>query len=128
MSAEPQEDKIVYEALTSSPEILASWMQEHMSQQLTAYMTGLNDEKMVGRWATGKTSPPSVRLYRLQQGYIAARLLSDKFGDSTARSWFMGTNRMMGDVSPAGALRESDGTDGLKLVPAARAFIEGSFS
>lgn len=122
-----REDSVSRDAMTKSVSELAAWMQANLSQQLTAYMTDLKDPKVVGRWAAGKSEPKASRLWRLQQGYIAARVLTDEFGERTARSWFMGSNRALDDQSPAAVLRESDEKSGVSIIPAARAFAEGAF-
>lgn len=116
------------DAITLPTSQIAAWMQENLSQQLTAHLTGLKDPKMVGRWASGKAEPKTARLWRLQEGYIAARVLTEEFGARTTRSWFMGTNPALGDTSPATLLRDSDQQSGITIIPAARAFAEGAFT
>jgi hypothetical protein len=93
------------EAVQADPSRLAAWLQEHLGQQLTAYLTGLRDQKMVGRWAAGRTRPRDISLYRLQYAYQAARMLVGAYGDNIARWWFAGTNSLLDDRAPAWVLR-----------------------
>ena len=105
-------------------------MQEHLGQQLTAYLAGLRDPKMVGRWAstTHKTEPQPLKLYRLQAGYQAARLLSAAYGDSTARSWLFGTNTALDDEAPASVLRHGETPEDWRhVMRAAKTFVSGDW-
>lgn len=117
------------EALTRQPDELARWLQEHLGQKVAAFSVGLSDAKMVGRYASGRVRPRDTVLWRMQHAYQAARLLVDAFGDVTARSWFFGTNNLLGDRAPALVLREATGpADISSVVPAARTFVAGGFS
>jgi hypothetical protein len=121
------ETEMMHEAYTAEPKALAGWLQEHLGQQLVAYLAGLRDVKTVGRWARGEAEPRDLRLYRLQRAYVAAQLLVAAYGDRTARSWFVGSNPLLDDASPARVLREGSIELDARVPGAARAFLEGGF-
>ncbi len=105
---------------------IALYLQEHLGQRVTAYLSGIKDAKMVGQWAKGKRQPRDPSAFRLRQAYPAARLLVDTFGNETAKAWFFGTNQRLDDEAPAYVLRYGETPDDFRLVlPAARAFIQG---
>ncbi len=106
---------------------IAQFLQSHLGQRVTAYLGGVKDQKIVGRWAAGKGTPREKVRSRLRCGYEAARLLVDAFGDETAQAWFFGSNHLMEDEAPAYVLRYAENPDDYRmLIPATRAFIEGS--
>lgn len=117
------------EAVQASPETLASFLQEHLGQQMTAYLAGLKDQKMVGKWASGRVQPRDQSLWRMQYAYQAARLMVGAYGDSTARSWFFGTNSVLDGEAPAWVLRHGDTPEDWRdVVPAAKHFIVGGYA
>jgi hypothetical protein len=117
------------EALTAPPERLAAWLQDHLGQQIAAYLAGLKDAETVGRWASGKARPRGLALSRMQSGYQAARLVGAAYGDTTARSWLFGTNPVLGGAAPAAVLRDGRAPeDWNDVVPAALQFIDGGAS
>jgi hypothetical protein len=112
-------------ALTSDAEA-AKYLSEHLGQQLTAYVCGVKDLKTVGRWASGDVAPRAGALMRLRVAFFAAVVLVDAYGSETARSWFMGTNGVLGD-SPAWVLRHGQNLDDLRLVvPVAKEFASAA--
>ena len=120
------------EAVTTGFPEVAGWLQEHLGQQLTAYLAGLRDAKVVGRGRRG--SPPRATAeVRIRTANTAAlpfvgrererRMLVDAFGVKTTRAWFLGSNSRLDDEAPAWLLRHAgDPGDVRFLVPAARAF------
>lgn len=122
----PTPDAVSREALTLGADDLARWLQEHLGQKLAAHALGLKDPKMVGRYGAGTHHPRDAVLFRMQAAYVAGRLLDDAFGPVAAKSWFFGSNRMLGDRAPAMVLREADAPGDLDgLMPAVRAFVSG---
>lgn len=106
---------------------MATYLQEHLGQKLTAYLAGLRNAKMVGQWAQGKVSPPAVTRERLRAAYHATLLLSGSYGDEAARGWFFGANSSLDDRAPAAVLREAEDPDEMAAVaPLARAFVRGA--
>ncbi len=106
---------------TSAPEI-ARYFQDLVGQKLTAYMTGVNDPKAVGKWASGKRAPHGESERRLRDAYQIAMLISNYDSDSTVRAWLVGMNPLLGDRSPAAVIAESD--DGAaQALAAAKAFL-----
>lgn len=110
------------EAVTADFSEVAGWLQAELGQQLTAYLAGLRDPKVVGKWRKG--SPPRAAAeFRLRTAYSAARMLVDAYGANTARAWFLGSNSRLDDEAPAWLLRHAAEPGDVRfLVPAARAF------
>jgi hypothetical protein len=103
---------------------IAAFLREHLGQRLTAYISGLNDPKMVTRWIAGQSTPRDYAQRRLREGYQATRLLVSAYGDETAKAWFFGSNARLGDEAPAYLLRHAKSWEDLRpIVPAARAFV-----
>jgi hypothetical protein len=103
---------------------IASFLREHLGRRMTAYISGVNDPKMVARWIAGDSTPRDHPQRRLREGYQAARLLVSAYGDETAKAWFFGSNTRLDDQAPAYVLRHAKSWDEQRLiVPAARAFV-----
>jgi hypothetical protein len=110
------------EAVTADFPAVAGWLQDNLGQQLTAYLAGLRDPKVVGKWRRG-TAPRATSEFRLRTAYSAARMLVDAYGANTARAWFLGSNSRLDDEAPAWLLRHAGEPGDVRfLVPAARAF------
>lgn len=102
---------------------IARFLQQTLGQQLTAYLAGLRDPKMVGRWASGKVEPRDLAQAKLRTAFQAARMIVEAYGVETARAWFVGSNTRLDDEAPARVLRHATGIDDLRfVVPTARAF------
>lgn len=106
---------------------IAASLQERLGQRATAYLSGVKDAKMVGRWARGKVKPRELAELRLRAAYPAAALLVSAYGPDTARAWFFGTNTRLGGEAPAYLLRHGQ-PPFQELLPAARAFVQGDVS
>ena len=110
------------ESVTTAFSVVAGWLQDQLGQQLTAYLAGLREPKVVGKWRRGKP-PRATAEFRLRTAYSAARMLVDAYGPNTARAWFLGSNTRLDDEAPAWLLRHSEEPGDVRfLVPAARAF------
>jgi hypothetical protein len=106
---------------------LASYLQEHLGQRLTAYLAGLKDVKMVGQWAKGRVEPPAITRERLRAAFYATALFLVRYGDAAAQGWFFGANSSLDDRAPAAVLRDAETPDELALiVPLARAFVRAA--
>lgn len=97
--------QIEIDALRSGISEIAAYLQEHLGQRLTAYLSGLKDPKTVGQWAMGRVEPRDVASLRLRHGYQAARLIAEAFGDETAKAWLFGSNSQLRGDAPAFVLR-----------------------
>lgn len=105
---------------------IASFLRQHLGGRMTAYISGVNDPKMVTRWIAGRSTPRPQPQSRLRESYQAARLLVSMYGDETARAWFSGSNAQLDDQAPAYVLRKARSWEELRvIVPAARAFVAG---
>lgn len=99
------------------------FLQESLGQQVTAYLSGLKDSKVVGLWAKGKAKPRFPAEMRLRYAYQATSMLVPAYGSDTAKSWFFGSNSRLDDKAPGSILRHANTPEDLQLlVPAARAF------
>ena len=102
---------------------IATYLQLHLGQKLTAYLSGVSEPKTVGRWAAGRTRPRDERELRLRDAFKATRMLVDAFGTSTAKAWWVGSNVRLDDRAPAAILRyAADPEARQSVVPAARIF------
>ena len=117
-------ERIELDAARSGISDVASYLQEHLGQRTTAYLSGLKDAKIVGRWAASKVQPRELSSFRLRAAYQAARLIIEAFGDQTARAWFFGTNSQLDDEAPAYVLRHSPPEKASMVVRAARSLAE----
>lgn len=105
---------------------IAAYLQAQLGQRLTAYVAGVTDPKMVGRWAAGKARPRDEREMRLRDAFKATRMLVDVFGPATAKAWWVGSNTRLDDRAPAAIVRHATDPEALRyVVPAARAFAGG---
>jgi hypothetical protein len=105
---------------------IATYLQLQLGQKLTAYLAGVTDPKMVGRWAAGKARPRDEREMRLRDAFKATKMLVEAFGAATAKAWWVGSNTRLDDRAPAAILRHAADPEALRyVVPAARAFAGG---
>lgn len=116
-------EAIEQEATTAKIEDIASYLQGHLGQRITAYLSGIKDHKEVGAWASGEVAPRFPAENKMRHAYRAARMIVDCYGDATAKAWFFGTNTRLKDQAPAYVLRRSRTPEDLHdVVPVARAF------
>lgn len=119
-------DEVSSEAARLPITEIARFLRQHLGGTMTAYISGVNDPKMVTRWIAGRSTPRPQPQSRLRESYQAARLLVSVYGDETARAWFSGSNAQLDDQAPAYVLRKARSWEELRLVvPAARAFAGG---
>ena len=105
---------------------LARYLQDHLGQQLSAYVTGLNDPKMVGRWASGSVRPRFRAQLRLRTAYHVTRILVEAFDDQAAQGWMVSTKSALDEEAPGWVLRHAADPGALRLlVPLAKEFAEG---
>jgi hypothetical protein len=102
---------------------IAAFLRQHLGQRMTAYISGVNDPKMVTHWIARRNTPRDQPQMRLREGYQAARLVVDTYGDETAKAWFFGSNTRLDDRAPAYVLRHASNWEDMRfIIPAARAF------
>ena len=92
--------RVEHEAITSKIADLAAYLQEHLGQKMSAYLSGIDHAKTVGLWVAGKSEPRNLPTMRLRYAYRAARILIDAYDDETARAWFFGSNTRLDDEAP----------------------------
>lgn len=104
---------------------IAAYLQDHLGQRITAYLSGLKSPKVVGQWKSGSVRPRETAETRLRTAYQAARFLVEAFDDETARAWFFGSNTRLEDEAPAYLLRHGETPDDFRgIVPVAKRFVE----
>lgn len=101
---------------------VASVLQEVLSRRITAFIVGVKDAKTVSRWASGEVTEirdPEVE-QRLRAAYAITQMLLDVCSPSTAKSWYLGMNPELDDLSPAEAIQEGKARE---VMAAARVFV-----
>lgn len=103
---------------------LALRLQELLGQKTAAYLAGIKDPKMVGRWAQGKNAPSENAQMRMRTALHASLLLGNAYDAATAKAWLWGSNSRLGYEAPAYVIRHAGDADDLRaVVPAAIAFV-----
>ena len=116
-------EKVSEEAARLPVNEIAEFLQQHLGQRMTAYISGVTDPKMVSRWIAGRNTPRDEPKMRLREGYQVVRLLVGAYGDETAKAWLFGSNTRLDDQAPAYVLRHASNWEDLRfVVPAARMF------
>ncbi len=110
------------EAVVSSIQDVAAYLQEVLGQKLTAHIAGIADSKAVGSWASGERAPRPEAEQKLRAAYQIFRLLLTEESPYTVRAWFLGLNPQLNDESPAAAIREGRAQEAWV---AAKAFLAG---
>lgn len=128
---DPAEEAVSHLADTApgmGAESMVSFLREHLGQEVTAYLSGLEPETMevVGLWASGEVAPNAVELGRLRSAFNVTRLILELYNGQTAQSWFFGTNPWLGERAPAYVLRYSDQPEVWKSVEEAALAFMGS--
>jgi hypothetical protein len=120
-------ERVERETTTESVPELARYLQDQLGQKTVAYVAGITDPKMVGRWAAGKHRPTEMSIFRLRSAFEIVRLLSSAYDADTAKAWLFGTNSRLGDAAPAYLIRHAESWEDLKdIAPTARAFAGGA--
>jgi hypothetical protein len=103
---------------------VARRLNSHLGATLVAILAGVKDPKLPHKWAKVDGTVPRAESYRrLLAAHRVWSDISNAESDSTARSWFIGANPRLGEVSPILALREGRDED---VLAAAKAFVEGT--
>jgi hypothetical protein len=80
---------------------MALFLQELFGQRLTAIMSGIEDPKIIGRWARGEEAPSPIDLRHLADAYAVSRLLLRVESRQGVFSWMVGMNPDLDDQAPA---------------------------
>jgi hypothetical protein len=99
---------------------MAASLQDALGQKLVAYIIGVSDPKTIGRWARDERSPTSENENSLRTAFYIFQFLNELESSYTVRAWFAGLNPLLGDESPASAIREGRLKE---TVAAAKAFV-----
>ena len=119
-------DTIEHDSVTASVAEIVGYLKDHLGQQVLAYVAGLKDPKMLGRWLEG-TEPRAAGRMRLRYAYQAVRMLIEAYDEQTAEAWLFGSNTKLDDNAPAWVLRHATQVDDLRmLIPAVKAFARAS--
>jgi hypothetical protein len=102
--------------MRTAPNQMANELQGLLSRRLVAYMIGAKDPKTISRWANDESveirDPAMLR--RLQAIYQIAVLLLEYEGARTVKSWFIGMNPILENLSPVEVIhggREAEAMD-----------------
>lgn len=106
---------------TSTPHV-AGALQDLLGQRLVATISGIGDEKTVGRWARGEREPRGESERRLRDAFQIVTLLSLADSPAMARAWFVGMNPHLRDRAPFAVLGE-DSASAPQVLAAAKAFV-----
>lgn len=116
-----QEMKPSAEALPQA----VDYLRQHLGDMITSYLSGADNQSVMDLWAEGKSHPGELSALRLRTARDATTYIVQAYGDIAAQSWFLGTNNLLDESSPAWVLRHGEKPDDWELVvPAARAYVE----
>jgi hypothetical protein len=102
---------------------IAGFLQRQLGQKLTAYVGGIRDPKMVGKWIRRDSRPHDMVSVRLREAYKAVRMIVESYSADTAKAWLTGSNTRLDDQAPAMILRYAESfEDCLTIFPPAKAF------
>ena len=102
---------------------IVRFLQNTLGSKLTAYIAGVIDAKMVGKWAGGTNTPGAEREKRLRAAYQVFQMILAEEDEYVARAWLIGMNPQLDDETPSDCLREGRFKD---VLTAARAFLSGA--
>jgi hypothetical protein len=107
------------------PEVITR-LREIVGPKLTAYITGIDDVRVLDSWISG-TEPFGDVEERLRFTYQVVRTLSQHDSPRIVQAWLTGVNPELGDRVPLRVLRNGDlATVAPEILGAARAFIAGA--
>lgn len=116
--------KIGEETIKMDTHELVRQLNSHLGPTLVALLAGVRDKKLPHKWAKADgPTPRDEALTRLLTAHRVWAKVSTAENDSIARTWFIGANPRLGEVSPVIRLREGALTD---VWNAAVAFADGT--
>lgn len=101
---------------------MARQLDSHLGPTLVAALTGATDKGQAIRWAKPdgpEPRPAAVR--RLQLAHQVWTQVAAAAGEDVARAWMIGANPLLGEDTPATAIREDRAPE---VLAAVRALIE----
>jgi hypothetical protein len=120
-------EEVERETSTEGIAAIARYLQDQLGQKTVAYLAGIRDPKMVGRWAAGKNTPPEMTTLRLRAAFETTKLLSAAYNAEAAKAWLFGSNARLDSEAPAYVIRHATSWDDLRpIAPTARAFAGGA--
>jgi len=101
-------------------------LNNHLGATAVAILAGSRDAKLPYRWAKESGPIPNESSQnRLRTAHRVWGMIADAESDHTARTWFVGLNPLLNEISPLMALRD----DRLKeVIDAAKAFVDGTWT
>lgn len=103
---------------------VARRLNSHVGATMVAALSGSRDSKLPYKWAKN-TVPNAEAQERLRFAHRIWKILADAESDHVARTWFRGTNPVLGEVSPVIAIREGKFAE---VAGAADSFVSGNWS
>jgi hypothetical protein len=121
LTVDPQ--TVEHETATAEFAEVAGWLQDHLGQQLAAYVVGLRNPKVVGKWRRGG-QPRATAEFRARTAYVAARRRLRRDDRARVAARLQQPARRRGARLAAASCRGPG--DVRFLVSAARAFAGGA--
>jgi tRNA A37 threonylcarbamoyltransferase TsaD len=104
-----------------TPAEVASELVALLGAKMTAAAGGVSATRLVREWMSGTRHPN--RVASLATALKAARAIGDRDGEIVAQRWFVGTNHLLGHVSPLEVLAENTPEGRTRVMRAAVAFV-----
>lgn len=101
---------------------LLRYLNNQIGLELTAYIAGLREPKVVLDWEKGKGKPFFLQEYKLRLAYQVVQIILFSYDKKTLRTWLFGENTRLSDTAPAKVLRERVSIDLDDLMSTAKAF------
>ena len=101
-------ERVHAEAIRIELPALATRLQEILGQKLTAFAVGLNDPRLIGKYARGDVRPSSETETRLRELYVITQVLMSKETPEAVRAWMLGAHPLLEDRAPIELLHEED--------------------
>jgi len=99
-------------------------LNSHLGATMVAALAGSRDSKLPYKWAKS-TVPNAEAQERLRFAHRIWKIVADAESDHVARTWFRGTNPVLGEISPVIAIREGRFAE---VAGAADSFVSGNWS
>lgn len=120
----PFDSTVTPEHAMNTPELVAA-LTDRLGLKLVAYLARSKESHAPREWARGTEVLANTEdIERLRLALQAANLIMTREPAAIAQAWFQGLNPVLGDISPARLLRETDtDTAGPEILAAARQFV-----
>ncbi len=101
-------ERVHAEAMRADIASVAERLQDVLGQKLAAFATGLNDPRLIGKYARGDVRPSSETETRLRDLYVITQVLLSKETPETVRAWMLGAHPLLEDRAPIELLHEEN--------------------